>query len=169
MKNNYNTTIHIRSDSVNPSQQAKNLGVISDPTLSMSSHIPSTCKAAYFNLYRLIRNKKYLSPHGLKTAVHALISSKTDYCMSLLVGLRASQTDKPQHALNSAAHLITGTKKFDHISPVLCNLHWWPVDKRILIKFLCITLKSLNRQASHYRAGQLQPYIPRRTLRSAHV
>ena len=76
----------------------------------------------------------------------------------------ASQTDKLQHVLNSAARLITGTKKFDHISPVICDLHWLPIDKRILFKLLCITYKSLNRQAPQYLESQLQPYIPTRVL-----
>ncbi len=103
---NINTSIHIGLDCVSPSQQAKNLSVIFDPSLSLSSHITSTCKAAFFNLYRLSRIKKYLSPQALKTAVHAWISSKIDYCNSLLVSLPASQTDKLQHVLNSAARLI---------------------------------------------------------------
>ena len=86
---NINTSIHIGSDCVSPSQQAKNLGVIFYLSLSLSAHITATCKAAFFNLYRLSRNKKYLSPQALKTAGHVLISSKIDYCNSLLVGLPA--------------------------------------------------------------------------------
>ncbi len=161
------TPIHIGPDCVNPSSEAKNLGVIFDPSLSLSAHITSTCKTAFYSLYRLSRIEKFLTPLALKTAVHALISSKIDYCNSLLVGLPACQINKLQHVLNSAARLITGTKKFDHISPVLQDLHWLPIDKRILFKLLCITYKSLNGQAPHYLKGQLQPYIPARSLRSA--
>ncbi len=68
-----NTSMHIGSDCVSPSQQAKNLGVIFDPSLTLSAHITATCKAAFYNLHRLSRIKKYLSPQALKTAVHALI------------------------------------------------------------------------------------------------
>ena len=75
---NINTSIHIGSDCVRPNQQAKNLDVIFDPSLSLSAHITATCKAAFFNLYRLSRIENYLSPQALKTAVHVLISSKID-------------------------------------------------------------------------------------------
>ena len=115
------TSIQIGPDCVSPSQQVKNLCVIFDPSLSLSAHVTSTCKAVFFNLYCLSRIKKYLSCQALKTAVHVLISLKINYCNSLLVGLPASQTDKLQCVLNSAAQLITGTKKFDDISHVLCT------------------------------------------------
>ena len=72
---NQKTTINIGPDHVEPSQKAKNLGVIFDPALSMSTHITATCKAENINLYILSRIKKYLSPQALKTAVPALISS----------------------------------------------------------------------------------------------
>ncbi len=133
----------------------------------MLAHITATCKAANFNLYCLSRIKKYLSPQALKTAVHVLISSRIDYCNSLLVGLPATQTNRLQHILNSAACLISGTKKCDHISPVLSDLHWLPVNRRILFKLLCLTFKALNGLAPQYLADQLQSYTPARALHSA--
>ena len=50
-----------------------------------------------------------------------------DYCNSLLVGLPKNELFKLQHIMNSAARMITGTKKFSHIIPVLTDLHWLPV------------------------------------------
>jgi len=41
---------------------------------------------------------------------------------------------KLQAAQNAAARLVTGTKKFDHITPVLRDLHWLPVRQRIKYK-----------------------------------
>ena len=51
---------------------------------------------------------------------------------------------KIQHVQNSAARLITGSLKFDHITPVLTDLHWLPVNKRIEFKIILTTYKSLN-------------------------
>ncbi|XP_033110181.1 uncharacterized protein LOC117111377 [Anneissia japonica] len=49
-----------------------------------------------------------------------------------------------------AARLVTGTSRFDHISPTLRQLHWLPVKKRIVFKLMLITYKSLNNQSPAY-------------------
>ena len=41
---------------------------------------------------------------------------------------------KLQLIQNVAARLLTGAKKFHHITPVLKSLHWLPVEKRIDFK-----------------------------------
>ena len=38
---------------------------------------------------------------------------------------------------NCAARLITRTRKYEHITPVLRRLHWLPVRQQTLFKFLC--------------------------------
>ena len=121
--------IKISEDEVMIGQHAKNLRVLFDSDLSLSSHITSTCKAANYQLYRLSRIKKYLTLGALKTAVHAFISSKLDYCNSILIGLPASQILRLQNIMNSSARLISGVKKFDHITPILKDLHWLPIEE----------------------------------------
>ena len=46
--------------------------------------------------------------------------------------------------MNSAARLVTGTRKYDHITPVLKQLHWLPINKRIEFKLILPVFKSLN-------------------------
>jgi len=53
-----------------------------------------------------------------KTLAHAFISSRLDYCDSLLFGIGVSMLAKLQTVQNAAARVITGTRKFDHITPV---------------------------------------------------
>ena len=61
--------------------------------------------------------------YSAKTLVHAFISSRLDYCNSLLVGAAYCVIRKLQEVQNAAARLITGTRKFDHITPILRDLH----------------------------------------------
>ena len=49
--------------------------------------------------------------------------SRLDYGNSLLYGAIRSDLDKLQKTMYSAARLITGIKKYEHISDALRNLH----------------------------------------------
>ena len=68
---------------------------------------------------------------------------------------------------NAAACLLTGTRRYDHISPVLSALHWLPVRFRIHFKILLFVFKSLHGLAPPYISELLVPYVPTRSLRSA--
>ncbi len=81
------TPITIGTESIDMSLSAKNLGILFGSNLSLLSHINTVTKAAYFQLNKISRVKRYLTPQALRIAVHALISSKVDYCNSLLFGL----------------------------------------------------------------------------------
>ncbi len=63
-----------------------------------------------------------------------------------------------QHA---AAGVLTRTRKYDHITPVLSTLHWLPIKHRIDFKILLITYKALNGLSE-----LLSHYSPPRPLRS---
>ena len=67
-----------------------------------------------------------------------------------------------QRILNAAAR-IKKTQKFQHISPVLPNLHWLPVDW-IEFKILTITYKALNGMAPSYISDLRQVHHPNRNL-----
>jgi len=66
--------------------------------------------------------------------VHAFISRRLDYCNSLLYGVNDGLLKKLQAVQNAAARVSTETGKFDHIRPVLRELHWLTVRKCIIYK-----------------------------------
>ena len=51
---------------------------------------------------------------------------------------------------NSAARLLTGTRKHEHISPILRSFHCLPIPRIIDFKLLLLTFKSLNDEAPPY-------------------
>ena len=67
----------------------------------------------------------------IKTFIHAFITSNLDYCNILYYNLRTSTINNLQKIQNTAARLITGKMKHDHITPILKELHWLPIHKRI--------------------------------------
>ncbi len=124
-------------------------------------------KAANFQLYRLSRIQHYLSPEALWIAVHSLISSKLDYCNSVLMGLPRAQISKYQHIMNCAARIISGIGKYDHVTPILKSLHWLPSEARVHYKILCLTYKALNDLAPEYLCDAITQYQPAHSLHSS--
>ena len=75
--------------------------------------------------------------------------------------------EKLQLIQNSAARLLTKTRKMEHITPVLAELHWLPVSYRIHFKVLLLVFKAVNGLAPCYITDALSSYTPARALRSA--
>ena len=85
----------------------------------------------------------------------------------LMYGLPRQTVFQLQRVQNSAARHITPTRKFDHISPVLRQLHWLPVAQRVMFKTVTRTYRALHGLSPNYITDLLKPYVPARTLRSA--
>jgi len=64
---------------------------------------------------------------------------KIDYCNFLLLNLPATQTNRLQLVLNSAARFVTQTPNFHHITPSLKSLHWLKINERITYKVLSLS------------------------------
>ena len=111
--------------------------------------------------------RPFINQNDAEKLIHAFISSRLDNCNSFFAGLPKKTTERLQLIQNSAARLLTKTKRREHISPVLATLHWLPVTFRIDFKVLLLTYKALNGQGPSYIANSLTNYTPARTLRSS--
>ena len=132
------------------SSAVRNLGAWFDPELTMNTHVNKLCSAAYFHLFNLRPIRRYLSQATCEQLVHAFITSRIDYCNSLLYGLPAKQLDKIQRVQNTAARIIFRLPKFCPITPSLFSLHWLPVRYRIDFKICLLTFKAIHGSAPSY-------------------
>ena len=152
---------------IEPVNEVRDLGITLDSTLTLRTHINNICRSGSLSLHELSKIRKFLSQKDTERVVHAFISSKLDYCNGLFYGLPSSEIQKLQRLQNAAARLITRTKKSDHITPVLINLHWLPIEHRVIFKLLLYTYKALHGLAPDYLANLLTFYKPVRILRSS--
>ena len=162
-----NKTIQIGSSTISASTNVRNLGIYLDSNMSMENHIKKVCQSAYFQIRNLSSIRKLLSKDTAEILMHAFVTSRLDNGNALLNGITEQQLKKLQLVQNSAARVLTMTRKFDHITPILINLHWLPVRYRIQYKTLLITWKGLNNMAPSYITELLSPYTPKRSLRSS--
>ena len=98
-------------------------------------------------IVKKISTKLYFTKSNKILLVYALVHSRLDYCKSVLARLPWSLVQQLQSVLNSAARLIFGLKRFDHITPALMNLHWLPYPQRITYKLWRIMFKCLRGSA----------------------
>ncbi len=149
-----------------PSSTVKNLGVILDSNLSFENHIYHVTKTAFYHLKKISKLWNMLSVSDAEKLVHAFMTSRLDYCNALLGGRPASSINKLQIVQNAAARVLTRSRKYHHITPILQSLHWLPIKFRISYKILILTYKALNGLAPAYQTNLLSRYNPTRSLRS---
>lgn len=160
------TAIQVGDSTVSVSESARNIGVEFDSRLSHESQITKVCRRSYFQIRQLSRLRQFLPRQALERLVHAFITANLDYCNSLYVGLPKWQLDKLQRVQNAAARVITGTRRREHITPILKSLHWLPVYYRIHFKILVLVYKCIHGMAPTYLSELLKGHQPTRVLRS---
>lgn len=163
-------TIELGSNTIKVSNRVRNLGVFLDSELNLDSHVAGVVRSCFHQIRQLRSIRRCLTPDAMKTLAHAFICSRVDYCNSILLGSTNLNHNRLQSVLNAAARLITGLRKFDHISDTLQDLHWLRVPERCQFKVASITRRCLEGLGPGYLNCNLVPVssvAARSHLRSA--
>eukprot|EP00914_Ancora_sagittata_P030130 GHVO01059937.1.p1 GENE.GHVO01059937.1~~GHVO01059937.1.p1 ORF type:complete len:103 (+),score=5.84 GHVO01059937.1:322-630(+) len=86
--------------------------------------------SALKNLIAKIR--RHISREACTKAIISTVISRLDFHNALLVGTTEALRRPFQVLQNNAARLVTGTPRRAHVQPVLKEIHWMPVDQRII-------------------------------------
>ena len=107
------SSIRVGDVDVIPVHSAKNLGSWFDlhklaHGMNMAAHITKTCGSTFFYLYNIRHKRKYLTNEFecSEKLIHAFITSRLDYCNSLLYGVPDHHMQKLQRVMNASARLI---------------------------------------------------------------
>ena len=160
-------SIRVGDENIEPSNAVRNIGAYFDSEMRMCPQVNNVCKKAWLNLYNIGKVSGYLTEEQKKTVVHAYVTSKLDGQNALLAGAPLMLTSQLQRVQNASAKLIKKARKYDHVSPLLADLHWLPVNHRITYKVLLLTFKALNNKGPSYLKDLFTFYHPSRNLRSS--
>ena len=108
------------------------------------------CKSTHFHLRGIGRIRNLLTFDATAQLIHALITSRLDFCNSILYNLPNKQIERLQRIQNQAARMLKRIPRRHHITPVLRELHWLRIHDRIILKILLLTHKAVNNTAPEY-------------------
>ena len=135
---------------LHPVSSAKDLGVTIDASLTYDEHVSNVVSSCTASLCQINRIKHILDRQTLITMFDALVFSKLYYCSSVWANTSKKNLEKLQRVQNFAARIITGTKKHEHISPVLRELNWLPVHLTVQYRDTVMAFKCMKGLAPSY-------------------
>ena len=108
--------------------------------MSFDKQVSETYKACYFHIRALRHIRASLITEASKTIAATIVGSRLDFCNSLLAGTSVSNLTRLQRVQNTLARVVAQKPRFCHITPVLSDLHWFPIRwsrEIITVRFSC--------------------------------
>ena len=141
-----------------------------DQHTKLDVQVKHLSQQAYGAIRKISHLRQFLNRKSTKKLVHAFLSFRLDYCNSMLFGIPDNMFNHIQRFQNTAARIVTKSKKYDHFMPILSSLHWLPVKQRLLYKILITTYKMhdmwshwINLKSLHSHMGD-DPSVLQRPL-----
>ena len=120
-----------------------------DENLNLNKQVNSVVASCYKQIKDIGKIRNIISKNHTEMLVHAVISSRLDYCNSLYYNMKKSNLYKLQKVQNSAARLIERKNRRHPVHNILKELHWLNVEVRILFKIMLIVYKCINEKYSN--------------------
>ena len=161
----------VLTDGVSQVNRIHDLGVMFDENFNFKQQISKTCRCCFYHIRDLRRIRRFISLSVAKTIATALITTRLDYCNSLLYHTANKDITKLQRVQNCLARVVTRSPRFSRSVPLLKSLHWLPVHYRIIFKICTIAYQALSSTQPAYNSSKKFPtatlnqcnplYIPR--------
>jgi hypothetical protein len=162
--------VRVGTDYITPAASVRNLGIYLDSDVSMRSHVMKTVSGCFAVLRQIRSIRQFVPKRVLESLVVSLVLNRLDYGNAVLAGLPGNLLDRLQSVMNAAARLICSARKYDHVTPLLRDLHWLRIQQRIEFKLAVLVYRCLHGMAPSYLAAGLHRVADiesRQRLRSA--
>jgi len=161
--------VGVGADLVTLSSTVRDLGIAIDSDVTMQTHVSKTVSAWFAVLWQLRSIRRSVSETLFKSLVVSLVMPCLDYGNTTLAGLPAYQHQRLQSVLNAAARLVHRSSRYDHITPILRDLHWLKTPKHFVFKIGVLVYRCLHDLAPLYLSDYFEHIADtnRRCLRSS--
>ena len=137
-----------------PVKTARDLGVILDPSLTFNDHVIATVSSCMSRLGQINRVKHCFDKHTLIVIINALVFSKVFYCSTVWSNTSEANLSKIQAVQNYACRIVSGARKYDHVTPILKQLNWLPVRQHLYYRDAILAFKCMTGSAPDYLSEQ---------------
>ena len=137
-----------------PEDTVKDLGLTFDRNLSFDDHIVKVTASCMSILGQINRVKHVFNSELLTIVINTLVFSKLFYCSSVWSSSSGNNIKKLQYVQNFAARIISGQCKYDHVTPILKELHWIPVKEHLYYRDAVLAFKCMNGMVPQYLSSQ---------------
>ena len=156
--------VTVGNSKIEAKDTARNIGAHFDSHMDMKFHVnrlqlsePAITK--YVHLQKIGNIYQWT-----QLAYPRIVTSRLDNLNSLLIELPDYVLDKLQLVQNNAARLVAREKKSSHVTPLLKQLHWLPIEYRIKYKIFLIVYKCLHEMGPVYLSSLLTGYHPKTSM-----
>ena len=159
--------VDILGNLLSPSDKVRNLGVIFDSSFRFSAQVSAICSSSYYHIRDFARIRRYLDKSTAIAVANALVSSRLDYCNSLLNSISNYDLKWLNSIQYSLCRIVHWTSSFsrEHMSPQLRSLHWLPMKQRIKFKWCLLIFKVLSLGSHLTLVHTLCPILVKSTTR----
>ena len=109
--------------------------------LTYDEHVTQVTSKCIGSLCQINCVKYLFDKDTLVTIISSLVFSKLLYCSSVWANTTKKNIELLQAAQNLAARIVSGTRKFDHVTPILKQLQWLPIIKQLAVRDATMVLK----------------------------
>ena len=108
------------------------------------TNFPMTVSSCMARLGQINRVKHAFDTTTLTIMTNALVFSKLYYCCNVWSNTSEHNLNRIQGVQNFAARNVSGSKKYDHISPILKDLRWLPVRQQLYFRHAIMAFKCMT-------------------------
>ena len=142
-------TLNFLGKIIKPVLSAKDLGLNFDSYRSYDDHISKLVSSCTSKLCQINNVKDGFDNETLLLVIETLVINKLLYC-STVWSNTSKDVKKLQAVQNFPCRIVTHTRKFDHVTPALCELNWLSVEQLLLYRDTVMAYKCFNDLAPNY-------------------
>ena len=148
-------SVNLLGEALVPVESAKDLGLTLDENPTFDEHIVKTVSSCMSILCQINRVKHAFDRQTLITIIKSFVFIKLFYCSNVWSNTSQTNINKLQAVQNFACRIVSGTRKFDHVTPILKQLRWLPVAKQLEYRSAVMAVKCMAGYAPKYLSSKL--------------